>query len=389
MNITIETKEKAKRLDRVHVTWRDYALMLLNSTADPLRSIWHEKVMTSYEHWKFKEGSISEVNVNGLEVLSELPSAFTEYLVDDSYAMDGEFSWQKLGRLAGSKRMKIRVGGYPQESLSNEAYLCAKYCMQHADEPVPGEWIQSAINDGMAIQRVNFGTFDESEGRALRMSDMLLSSYSMRMALMLACMSGGEGLTQDEILTYILEKPVRDSKHGAWVLPMFDVCLHGIPSNQFKKYWKSDAIHGFPLDVKGEYKDEIKELLESACWEPDDERFSLDDLYERFDQVWDVWVRGCDLPVEAKWERLDTFLRERLLREDVAYSPCWKKICICVLKNDVSFKYCGFGATLRERQAREEAMAAFSTNQEQKKKAAEDAKALAEQIEKENRSDRR
>ena len=347
MQLDMEQMAEIRSLNNIHITWKDYALMLINSTGNNggLRDIWREKILTSYVHWTQKDGSISEVNVNGLEVLSELPSDFTESVVDDSYQMDGPFSWRKLGRLSGSKRMKVFIGKYPQESISNEAYLCIKHILQH--------W--------------------EEENHLIWQSPLLTKMWK------LAQMGNGQCITQDEVLTYLLEKPVDDKRHGAWISAAVDVLMNGRPSDKYEKYWKTEAVDGFPLNASN--RDESIQALNAVNFKPESEEYSLDEMYVRLDSFFDTYE--CSLPMEQQRMNMDDICKNKVLREDVAYSPCWKKIAICVLKNDVSFKFCGFGATLRERQAREEAIAAFDTKQSEKESAKAEALRLAEQIKRE------
>lgn len=325
-NITPEDVELIKSLRIIHTSWKDYTLLLLNSTPDPLRSIWREKVVTSLSHWNFNAGSISEGNLIGTEVLTVLPSDFTQMVVDDSFEPDG---WYKMTRLAGSKRMKVFLGHYPQESISNEANLCMKYIVKNWD----------------------------------KYSNLIFNTPLLKRMWDLSQASGGKCLLPDEILTYILEKPVNDSIYGGWIDVAYDVFTNGIPSDKYKEYWKNDKIEGFPL---AEYNPNSKEwyytIKNSDGTVGHVQELTLEEQKQNF-------LSLCDI----------------ILKEDVSMSPCWKKIAICILKNDVSFKYAGFGSTLRERQAREEAIAAFSTKQEEKAKAKVEAERLANQIAKENK----
>lgn len=325
--LTLEDVASLKKLGIIHTTWRDYTLMLLNSTPDPLRSIWREKVVTSTSHWHFNTGSISEGNMAGVEVLAVLPSELTIKVVDDAFEPDG---WYKGERLSGSKRMKVFLGHYPQESISNEANLCLKYIVKHWDEY------------GHLIQEIP-----------------LLSRIWK-----LAQESGGKCIIPDEVLTYILEKPVNDKIYGTWIDVAYDVFENGIPSDKYAEYWKSDKIEDFPL---AEYIEDTEERYFYRIIKED----GSEDL-------------GDPIPLE---EQKKNFLNvcDIFFREDVSMSPCWKKIAICILKNDTSMKYAGFAPTFRERQAREEAIAAFSTKQKEKEKAKAEAERLAAQIENERK----
>lgn len=290
-------------LKTIKTSWKDYCLMMLNSTAEPLRSIWREKIITSITHWEFGNGSISEGNIAGLEIMSALPSELTKSVVNDYYEPG---AWQKLNRLSGSKRMNIAIGKYPEESLSNEANTCIKYIVKHWDK----------------------------YGHLIHEIQLLERMWE------LAQQSAGKCVSQDEVLTYLLEKPLDDKIGSVWIEASTDIFENGIPSTKYEKYYKAAKIEGFPLEPSHDIEVQKKNFTDM-----------------------------CDI----------------ILKEDVGYCCCWKKICICILKNDVSMKYAGFGATLRERKAREDAVAAFSTKQEEKEKAKIAAAQLATKIEKERK----
>ena len=395
------TKEDAaliKKLGTIHTTWRDYTLMMLNSTADPLRSIWREKVVTSITHWSFNKGSISEGNVIGTEVLSVLPNELTYYVTDDAFEIG---AWKKLGRLSGSKRMNVFLGHYPQESLSNEANLCLKFIIDNWDRN---------ISDDMIIT--------EEKWQGKKYSDIIYETPYLNAIFELALKTGGKCLTEDEILTYILEKPIYDSFYGDWIRVNEDIFANGIPSDKYKDYWKNDKIEGYPLAYKkGETLENAigvdsndEEIIrgdgigvDNAEGGMNQEEYNVDGSMKHPDTHFKniatgtrdtVWIKrelnrqGTYDEIEmSESEKVSAFnsLVDIILKESIAYSPCWKKIAICILKNDVSMKYAGFSATYKERLAREEAMAAFATKQEDKEKAKANAEALAKKIEKENR----
>lgn len=340
MNLSIpslDSEEDIKRelhnLSIIKTTWKDYCLMMLNSTAEPLRTIWREKIVTSIVHWEFNSGSIGEENLVGLQVLSALPNDFTEKIVDDHFTPG---AWHKDGRLTGSKKMKVVLGHYPQESLSNEANLCVKAILKNWDE-------------------YNHLIFE---------TPMLNAMWN------LAQRSMGQCLLPDELLTYTLEKPVDDSSDIGWIDVCDDIYTNGIPSNKFKKYWRSGKIENYPLA----YQDENSAI--EGC---DENNF----FYVQKIAQKDGSVKLIPLTLKEQKENFEN-LCDIILKENVAWSPCWKKICICILKNDVSMKYAGFSATLRERQARENAMAAFSKKKEERDKAKVEADKLAKRIEAEN-----
>ena len=339
----IDFINEVKELNRIHVSWRDYALIMLNSTAEPLRSIWREKIVTSIAHWEFDKGSISEGNIAGMEILEVLPSELTEKLVDDHFEPG---KWKKLGRLNGSKRMILHIGHYPQESTSNEANICLKYLVKNWDNVI----------------------YENLTGK-----DIIMNTPLLYRIWDFAQKSDGKCITGDEVLTYLLEKPLENDmkKYGVWMDAAEDIFENGIPSEKYKDYYKISKIEDYPLA----YKDETG-IADIDCNEENN-------FYMREYRNNNGSLEIIALPLE---EQKQNFLNVCgiILKEDVSYCCCWKKICICILKNDVSFKYAGFGATLRERQARENAMAAFSTKQEEKEQAKKNAEALAAKIEKEN-----
>ncbi len=416
--ITSEDVELLKELGVIHTTWRDYTLMMLNSTAEPLRSIWREKICTSVTHWSFNKGSISEGNVAGTEVLSLLPDALTEKVCDDIFHYN---SWKKLTRLNGSKRLNVFLGHYPQESLSNEAALCLKYIVNHWNEEIDFPLTGSMIPE-------------DRWDNVKKYSDIIKYTDVLNKMFKLACMTDGKCLLPDEILTYILERPVNDNKFGGWIDVNVNIFSNGIPSDKFKKEWKSDKIEGFPLNCANEkIKENCLSILSTIYWDPKSDNYMLEDKEEKLNEFFDMYEPDFDIfggkenkqaepegidksnnsnsthydnkqaEPEGKENKVENKLKSQkqaknddflgkidklvgvMFKEDVSMSPCWKKIAICILKNDVSMKYAGFGSTYKERIAREEALAAFSTKQSEKEQAEKNAKALAAKIEKENR----
>lgn len=285
-----------KDLNNIHTTWRDYALMLLNSTPNPLRGIWREKLVTSIIHAEFVYNSVFESHMAGIEIMSELPNDFTDMVVDDHYEWG---SWKSNGRLVGSKRKQICIGHYPQESIDNEALKCLKYIIKHFDK---------------------YGYLIFKSEHLKRIWD-----FSQR--------SNGNCVYPDEVLTYNLERELKET--FAWIEVAEDIFENGIPSDKFKRYYFSEKIEGFPFKTNPDIKIQKKNFLSVVS---------------------------------------------KILKEDILSCPSWKKICICILKNDISFKYAGFGISLKERQVREEAIAAFSINQKEREKAKIEAEKLAVQI---------
>lgn len=302
-----ELIEKAKKLNKIHMSWKDYALFLLN-TADPeSRENWRAKFVTSMTHWQFNTGSISESNIIGLEVLSSLPSDFTQEVCDDSWER-GE--WYRDKRLAGSKRQVVCLGHYPQESLSNEANMCIRAILSDWD-------------------RYNHMIFE--------------SDYISRM-WEFSQKSGGLCVTQDEILTYTLEKETNERIPAYWVDVAEDVLKNGVEDYKYKKEYRTKKLEGYPLAEGSGYK-----------WISTENGQEL-----TLDQMKDNFERMCDI----------------ILKEDISYSPSYKKLAITILKNDKTGTYMGFQPTLKERRARQEAMAAFAVQEKDKAKAIQEIKKI-------------
>lgn len=310
--------ERLKQLNNIHTSWEEYMYTLLNSTPDPLREIWRDKLITSICHWKWDTGSISEGNFAGLQILSELPNELTMKVCD--YKIDPD-EWVKYERLARSKRINVTIGEYPQESLSEMARKCIHYILEHFDE---------------------YG-------------HLFAELPSLKRIWKFAQEAKGECIIPDEALTLMLEKEVHDEEPQSWI-GLADLLYKEGHSGKYAEYMKHDKIEGYPFATK------LVNIngVELPVLADVDEDKALEEAAENVKSVVDVF-----------------------LKEDVAWSPCYKKICICILKNDVTMKYAGFGATLKERQARENAMAAFSTKQNEKEKAKAEAERLVKKIEKE------
>lgn len=267
------------KLNDIRVSWRDYFLMMLNSTGEPLRSIWREKTCSSVIHTVFTKSLITESNYAGLEIMCELPDDFTENIVQDSF----DYGFIKfLGRLPGSKKMDLILGKYPQESLANEAYICLNYILENWDE-------------------YNYLIFENTKLKEIW-------NFSQEF--------NGNVLFPDEINTFFLEKDV-DKKYLEWIYVSRDIFDNGLPSNNFSKYYVTE-FDNCKLSIE-----EINQL-------------TLEEQKNNFKQVID-----------------------KFLKEDIKGISNWKRLCICILKNDISFGYAGMARTYKERLAREQAIEAF------------------------------
>lgn len=301
-----ELISKIKEMNVIRTTWEDYMYLLLNSTPNPLRDIWREKIVKSITHWKWGEGSISEGNFAGLELLSELPNELTEAAAE--YHLE-EKDWDKHDRLARSKRINVTIGIYPMESLSEMARKSCVYLIENFDK-----W-------GHLIGDNNYPGLNK------------IWDFAQR--------SGGECILPDEVLTYILENKIDDSVPQSWIQAADSIFSNG-HTELYAKYYKHDKLEGYPFEVSEDVEVQKKNFLEVV---------------------------------------------NVIFKEDVSWAPCFKKICICILKNDCKLGYCGFGETLKEKLAREESMQAFETNKEKERMAKLEAEKMAAEIEAKNKKD--
>lgn len=303
-----ELVEKAKKLNLIHTSWKDYALFLLNTADEESRENWRQKFITSMIHWNFNTGSISESNIIGLEVMSSLPSEFTLEVTDDAWNRE---EWYRDKRLAGSKRQVVCLGHYPQESISNEANIALKAILNSWDEN-------------------HYMLFD--------------NDYISRM-WDFAQKSNGNIITQDEVLTYTLDKATDEKVPAYWVDVADDIFTNGVDDFKYKKEYRSGKLEGYPF-AEGSG-------LEWKSTDEEGRQLTLEEMKQNFINMIDV-----------------------ILKEDINYSPAYKKLAITILKNDKVGQYMGFQQTLKERRARQEAMMAFSTQEKEKNRAINEMKKI-------------
>lgn len=125
-----EDREALLALNKIHVTWRDYCLYMLNTTQDPLKSIWREKMVTSILSWKLSTGSVPDPTLDALEVLSDMPNDHTMKLFDDSWE---RADYKVSGRLNISGKWVLSISHYPQESLEKEALMVIEDIIKRKD----------------------------------------------------------------------------------------------------------------------------------------------------------------------------------------------------------------------------------------------------------------
>lgn len=126
----VESGHILESLRLVHTTWRDYCLYMLNTTSEPIRSIWREKMITSIMSWKFSTGSVNESTLDALTVLTELDNDFTKKITDDFWEKE---DWRTFGRLNISGKHVLSISKYPQESLEKEALMCIERIIDEQD----------------------------------------------------------------------------------------------------------------------------------------------------------------------------------------------------------------------------------------------------------------
>lgn len=213
-NMNPEIIKEMHSLNDISYTWKDYVLLLLNSTPDPLRRNWREKIMSSLISCEFKNISISEGNLAGWELLIELPEWLT-------IRVNGE-DWKninKIRRLSGSKKMSVNLMRLPLEPLSYQAFKCCEYLIDNFEVEIHERKTGKDIIEEIPLLN--------------RIWDF---SYH----------SKGDCLYPDEVLTYTLDKDLDIKKSGEWITASEDVFANGRPSNRFDKYWVSDKVEWFP-----------------------------------------------------------------------------------------------------------------------------------------------
>lgn len=318
------------------ISWRDYALNLLNTAAEPARSNWREKLVTSIIHWSYgKGGSFNEGNLEGLEVLTELPSGLTEEIVDDSYERG---TWYFNGRLAGSKKRKMLLGHYSQQSLAKEGNIMWEWMMNNWFEEWEGKPIWKIVQD----------------------SDHLRKTFEF------AQRSGGEVLFNDEILTYVLEKDAHEERPAFWTNVSDDVFTNGIPSDKYKNDYKTIMPEQYPVESYF-----IEESFEGDFWwnkflRPE-ERSSNPEITE---------------PMKRLFKNVQD-VADKYMKEDLSNSPSWKRMVVVILQNDIDGKYMGFSKSSVAELSRAEAMAAFSKNEKEADQAKASIGILKKKVEKE------
>lgn len=126
--IAEEDLNEITELNRVHVTWRDYCLYMLNTTSEPLRSSWREKMITSILSWKYGEGSSEPSTVEALEILSDIDPKIVKEVTDDEWSKS---DFHVGGTLPISGKVCFSISHYPQESLEKECADVLKYLIDN------------------------------------------------------------------------------------------------------------------------------------------------------------------------------------------------------------------------------------------------------------------
>ena len=115
-----------EKLNTIKVSWKDYCLYMLNTSLEPARSNWQNKMISDILKLRFQGSSCPLSTKDALQILTELPDEYTLPIIDEVWH---EEDWKVYNSNLRSKKDIITVIRYPQESLEAEAFACiSKIC---------------------------------------------------------------------------------------------------------------------------------------------------------------------------------------------------------------------------------------------------------------------
>lgn len=127
-NLSIEEFNELKKLSVIHTTWEDYCLYLLNTSEEPAKSIWREKLTSSILNQRYSEESIDLSTIDAINILSEISPEIVYNITDDHWNKED----YHLGRsLPLSGKQCISLSHYPQQSLEKEVHDCIEYILDN------------------------------------------------------------------------------------------------------------------------------------------------------------------------------------------------------------------------------------------------------------------
>lgn len=144
-NLSKEECKEIARLSMIHTTWEEYCLYLLNTSDEPAKSIWREKLVTSILSWKYSEGSVEPSTIDALKILSQINPEIVKNLEDDEWT-DQDFHIGNLLPVSG--KICLSISHYPQQSLEKEVQECIDYILDNKlwDEILNSEDLLRIIN---------------------------------------------------------------------------------------------------------------------------------------------------------------------------------------------------------------------------------------------------
>ena len=131
MTIFKEDLEEVKELNKIHVSWKEYCLYMLNTSLEPARSNWRNKMVTDILKLRFQGNSCPLSTKDALQILTDLPDSYTLPLIDEVWH---KTDWKEHESNLKSKKDIITIVRYPQESLEAEALLCISKICAEKDE---------------------------------------------------------------------------------------------------------------------------------------------------------------------------------------------------------------------------------------------------------------
>lgn len=125
----IKENQIKHKLLTISYTWKEYCLHLLNTSSEPARSNWREKMITDILKHKYQGINGADTTVDAFNILVELPN---EFLKENNIEI-----WNKddLHVIARNKSLRpiITFKDYPQESLEFEVNQLMQVIIKNRD----------------------------------------------------------------------------------------------------------------------------------------------------------------------------------------------------------------------------------------------------------------
>lgn len=164
VSLTEDEKKRAKELNKVPCSWRDYCLYILSTIKnDDIRTNYQNKITSIMLAWRYTEYIVSEATLKALRILCDIDSKITREVINEEWNYDDFY-------VQVHKKPMLSLTKLPNESLEKEAADCIEYLFKNnmldsylsKSEYIKDIYDKSLVDGKFDVAKMRRGTLKEN-----------------------------------------------------------------------------------------------------------------------------------------------------------------------------------------------------------------------------------